>query len=69
MDTNCVNLPKCGFFIKYCKTKDLACKGFIARYCKGDLMKDCIRLQYKNEHVTAPPDDMMPTGQLIVGAK
>ncbi len=69
METECVHLPRCGFFLKFCKTKDLACRGFIARYCKGDLMKDCKRLQYKNEHGVPPSDDMMPTGQTISGAK
>ncbi len=65
MSTECINLPNCGFFKKYCQTKDLACKGFISMYCKGSKMEDCKRLQYKKEHGTPPPDDMMPSGQMI----
>jgi hypothetical protein len=65
MSKECENLPNCGFFIKYCKTKDLACKGFISMYCKGDKMEECKRLQYKREHGTPPSDDMMPSGQML----
>ncbi len=62
----CINLPKCGFFIKYCETKNLACQGFITRYCKGGRIEDCERFKYKQTHGIAPPDNMMPTGQTIV---
>ncbi len=65
MSMECVNLSNCGFFKKYCQTKDLACKGFISMYCKGSKMEDCKRLQYKKENGTPPPDDMMPSGQMI----
>ena len=65
MSAECENLAKCGFFIKYQETKNLACKGFINMYCKGSKMKDCKRLQYKMEHGTPPPDNMMPSGQMI----
>ena len=34
-----------------------------------DLTEDYKRLQYKNEHGVAPSDDMMPTGQIIAGAR
>ncbi len=68
MNKECVNLPTCGFFKKYSATKNLACKGFIAQYCKGDLMKNCKRLQYKSEQGVVAPDDMMPTGQIIAMA-
>ena len=64
----CVNLANCGFFKKYCTTKDLACRGFIARYCKGEKMEECKRLQYKKQHGVPPSDDMMPTGQVIAGS-
>lgn len=67
MNKECINLKNCGFFIKYAATKDLACKGFIARYCKGEKMIECKRMLYKKEHGIAPSNDMMPTGQLISG--
>ncbi len=35
MAQECEHLNTCGFFKKYQSTKDLACKGFIAGYCKG----------------------------------
>ncbi len=34
----CELLERSGFFKKYEETKDLACRGFINQYCKGDKM-------------------------------
>ncbi|MEZ5070267.1 MAG: hypothetical protein R2751_04675 [Bacteroidales bacterium] len=65
MNKECELLEKCGFFLKYCNSKSLACKGFISQYCKGDLMSECKRLQYRKAHGSPPSDDMMPTGQII----
>jgi hypothetical protein len=62
----CQYLEKCGFFNKYCQSKNLACKGFIMRYCKGAEMEDCKRLEYRKAHGAPPPDDMMPSGQMMV---
>ncbi|WP_075591408.1 hypothetical protein [Labilibacter marinus] len=67
MNKECVNLAGCGFFKKYGETKDLACRGFIASYCRGEKMKDCKRLQYKKDKGIPPSDDMMPSGQIIAG--
>ena len=61
----CALLEKCGFFKKYQDTKDLACRGFIASYCKGPKINDCKRLEYRNKHGVPPSDDMLPTGQTI----
>jgi len=61
----CELLSNCGFFRKYCQTKVLACQGFISMYCKGDKMKDCKRMAYKIAHGSPPPDDMLPSGQMI----
>lgn len=64
MQRECANLSKCGFFAKHQATKNLACKGFIATYCKGPKMDECKRKAYKAEHGVPPDDDMMPTGQM-----
>jgi hypothetical protein len=62
----CELLSKCGFFNKYQNSKQAACSGFIAMYCKGPKMDVCKRKAYRTEHGTAPPDDMMPTGSMII---
>ena len=66
MENTCELLEKCGFFKKYQSTKDLACKGFIAQYCKGDKMNECKRLEYRKKNGVPPTDDMMPSGHIIM---
>ena len=66
MAKDCSLLDKCGFFKKYQAAKDLACKGFVQQYCTGPKMNECMRLKYRLEHGTPPPDDMMPTGRTVV---
>ncbi len=68
MAENCDLLDKCGFFKKHASSNDLACKGFIAKYCKGSMMNECKRKLYRQQHGTPPPDDMMPTGVVISSA-
>ena len=58
-------LEKCGFFNKYKESLNLACRGFIKNYCCGPMMNDCKRKAFRKEHNSAPPDDMMPTGQMM----
>ena len=41
--SECELLEKCGFFNKYKETKELACKGFIVKYCTGSDMDKCER--------------------------
>jgi hypothetical protein len=65
MENECELLNKCGFFRKYQSTKDLACKGFIIKYCKGPQQNECKRMEYRKQHGVPPTDDMMPTGQII----
>ena len=65
MALECEKLTTCGFFNKYGEVKDLACRGFINQYCKGDKMNVCKRKEYSKEHGHAPSDDMMPTGHKI----
>ncbi len=66
MIQECENLKACGFIKKYDATNSLACKGFIAQYCKGEKMEQCKRKLYKKEQGKAPSDDMMPNGQMIL---
>ena len=61
----CELLNECGFFRKYQASKNLACKGFIQKYCRGPKMNECERKRYREAHGAAPPDDMMPSGQMI----
>jgi hypothetical protein len=68
MAQECELLSKCGFFAKYQGSKELACKGFILRYCKGPLMHECKRKEHREQYGTPPPDDMMPNGQMITEA-
>ena len=62
MSQECEKLTMCGFFKKYGEVKDLACRGFINQYCKGDKMNECKRKEYSKKHGHAPSDDMMPPG-------
>lgn len=61
----CPNLEKCGFVKKYCDSKGLAVKGFIAMYCRGAKQEECKRKAYKALHGVAPSDDMMPNGAMM----
>jgi hypothetical protein len=63
--TACELLATCGFFQKYQKSLDLACKGFIRTYCNGSKMDECKRKLYRREHGTPPGDNMLPTGQML----
>jgi hypothetical protein len=65
MENECQYLSTCGFFKKYQLSKDLACKGFIAMYCKGPKMNDCKRLEYRKKNGKPPIDDMMPSGHIL----
>lgn len=64
-EPECELLPKCGFFKKYQSTDEFACIGFISMYCRGPRMAECKRMQYRLEHGTPPPDDMLPTGSTL----
>lgn len=64
-EMQCELLEKCGFFVKFSNSMELACKGFIARYCKGPEMHTCERKKYRQEHGAPPPDNMLPSGKMI----
>ena len=66
MAKECELLATCGFFKKYQATKNLACRGLIQQYCRGPMMSQCKRKQYRQRHGAPPPDDMMPAGQMMV---
>lgn len=64
--SDCPGLPNCGFMKKYTGTKNLACQGFMALFCRGAKQSECMRKQYKAAHGGTPPsDDMMPNGMMI----
>ena len=50
MAHECEKLTTCGFFRKYGEVKDLACRGFVNQYCKGDKMDQCKRKEYSRNH-------------------
>lgn len=61
----CEYLPSCGFFLKYQNSKQLACKGFIALYCKGARMDDCERKKILLSTGVPPVPDLMPNGVIM----
>ncbi|MBN1823441.1 MAG: hypothetical protein JW803_03885 [Endomicrobiales bacterium] len=62
----CELLGTCGFFKKYGELHDVACRGFINKYCKGEKMNECQRKIFREKNGAPPPDDMMPNGQMMV---
>lgn len=66
MNQECESLTTCGFFKKHQETRDLACKGFILMYCKGNKMEQCKRREFKVTNGITPPDNMLPSGQMII---
>lgn len=61
----CELLQTCGFFRKYGESLEMACRGFIKSYCRGDLMDECKRKEYRRQHGVPPEDNMLPTGQMM----
>lgn len=61
----CEFLDRCGFIHKYGDSLHMACRGFIRLYCNGDLIGECERKKYRQQHGTSPADDMMPTGHMV----
>ena len=69
MASECELLEKCGFFREFQNINELACRGFINRYCKGPDMNKCQRKEYRQKHGNPPPDDMMPNGRMYIHKK
>ncbi len=61
---NCELLATCGFFKKYAGVQSIACARMTKDYCKGPKMNECKRKEYRKQHGTPPPDDMMPSGNM-----
>ncbi len=61
----CNRLKTCGFIRKWSTTKQLACKGFISMYCRGEKQALCKRKKYFKENGEPPPDDMLPNGVMM----
>jgi hypothetical protein len=66
MKEECELLETCGFFQKYRFVDNEACETLIAMYCKGSMMDECKRKEYRNKHGEPPSDDMLPDGEMIV---
>lgn len=62
---DCPSLAGCGFLKKHGETKQLACKGFISSYCRGEKQNECKRKEHKARTGTPPSDDMMPNGAMM----
>lgn len=65
MKKECYLLEKCGFFNKYNCSGEIDCQEYIEKYCRGEMMIHCKRLQYRNRIGVAPSDDMMPSGAMM----
>lgn len=61
----CELLAKCGFFNKFGKSHDAACRGLANMYCMGPKMDECKRKQYRQQHGSPPPDNMLPGGAMM----
>ena len=64
-EKECELLESCGYFKKYQNTKELACKGFMQKYCKGSAMNECKRKEYRLKNGVPPSDDMLPSGKMV----
>ena len=67
----CHNLEKCNFFKMYQndESKNLALKGFISMFCKGERQDQCVRKIISKE-LGGPelvPPNMLPNGFAISG--
>ena len=68
---DCENLATCAFFRTYQNEPGLevALKGFISLYCKGDRQDDCVRKKV-SKALGGPqnvPANMMPNGTPLTG--
>ena len=71
MTTDCANMDRCSFFIRYGKdgSRSLAIAGFLRKYCRGPHQEDCLRKAVSAalggpEHV---PANMLPNGLPMTG--
>jgi len=69
--TECENLATCAFFKKYQSDPSIqiALKGFVSRYCKGEEQHNCVRKKV-SKALGGPdkvPINMMPNGMPLNG--
>lgn len=64
-EKTCELLEKCGFFKKFGNSLESACHGFVKLYCKGALMNECKRKEYRKQHGAPPDDNMLPNGFML----
>ncbi|MBN2363883.1 hypothetical protein JXL83_07105 [candidate division WOR-3 bacterium] len=65
MEQTCELLEKCGFFRKYQDVENEICEMLIAEYCKGSMMNECKRKEYRQKNGVPPSDDMLPDGEML----
>jgi len=61
----CEFLSKCAFYRTYAKSPGIAWKGFVTVYCLGSRQKECKRKEFFTCRGTSPPQNMLPSGQLL----
>ncbi|MBN1436725.1 MAG: hypothetical protein JW936_06600 [Sedimentisphaerales bacterium] len=67
MSDECEFLSKCGFFQNFSGNSETVKEGWIKIFCKDkDKSETCKRSQIRRETGIAPPDNMTPTGKLLV---
>ena len=66
MAQECELLSEGGFFKKYQKTQNLACKGYIQQYCREPQIDQCKRKEWRMKHGIPPSIDMLPSGKMFV---
>jgi len=65
VDEKCEKLDQCGFFKKFGSSKEIICARYIEKYCNGAQQCECKRKQYFLEQGKVPPDEMLPSGQIL----
>ena len=66
MQSECVKLKDCPFFLKHGKDLSHKIQGFKNMYCQGPLRETCVRLSYKEVHGEKPCDNLSPAGVILV---
>jgi len=64
--STCELLSNCKFLEKYKATMAMACQGFVKKYCQGDKLDECKRLDHYKQHGEQAVEDMLPSGRVLV---
>jgi hypothetical protein len=67
MAESCANIEKCGFFLNYKGNTEVVKAGWATLYCLDKGRSDtCERKKLKAATGKAPPDNMTPTGRMLM---